>query len=375
MLDVREASWLFAELRRLQEAPNALSKTIFKHVSLLEVDACEEDDTSSLVSELMRRSRSRSRSPRNGGGKKTSLNDIEAMQPDDCQVIEVESQKEKQAAFDLHLSKNTFHEERQLVELRIFRGDVCNCRTWILVPDPRGCEQGDQTASTSSNGRGRGRAKAKGGKTAKNLPVCCLAAVTVRVNRYENRIGRWAQILNMSTCRERQGFGTVLIAGLEGLLRSEDIDVVVLYPAENGRAPAFWSSLGFGMRAESHLPDEELIPHDQGGPLLPEFDPGSHAPLPRWEKRLLPGSRYETTKQTASNGSQRGRGRVLGRLTDYRTMPPSASRMCGQKLKDVAEALRQQRAALKATLLAGPPVGPSVPDAARLGSLIAAAAS
>ncbi|CAK0794970.1 unnamed protein product, partial [Prorocentrum cordatum] len=98
--------------------------------------------------------------------------------------------------------------------------------------------------------------------------------------------GRWAQILNMSTKRERHGHGTMLIAGLEELLRREDVDVVVLYPAENGRAPAFWSSIGFGNRENSFLPEEELVPHDQvrpgtkdtPGPLLPEFDPGTRRP-------------------------------------------------------------------------------------------------
>merc|ERR1719480_459832 len=106
------------------------------------------------------------------------------------------------------------------------------------------------------------------------------------MNAYQNRRGRWAQILNMSARRERLGFGTLLIAGLEELLMPEAVDVVVLYPAENGRAPAFWSSLGFGAREVSHLPAEELVPHDQGGPLLPEFDTGTQVVLPRWEKRL-----------------------------------------------------------------------------------------
>jgi len=283
---------------------------------------------------------------------------------DNCQVIEVETQEERKAAYNLHLSKNTFHEERQLVEFRIFRGDVCKCRTWVLVPD-----NGRRTSAESEDveisggrgggkGRGRGRATGRGKAPTRHSErqVHCLAAVTLKMNRYGGRQGRWAQILNMSTSRERQGYGTVLIAGLEELLRREETDVVVLYPAENGRAPAFWTSLGFGARSESHLPDEELVPHDKGGPLLPEFDPGSKTPLPRWEKRLLLGvddgcSVMDTDSDCdTSKAKGRNRARIPGKSKefDYRMFPASASRLSGEELREIASQLREQRVQLKA---------------------------
>merc|ERR1719356_1837008 len=157
-----------------------------------------------------------------------------------------------------------------------------------------GAGRGAQASAGGRGGRGRG------GRGVRDLGSAFLAAVTVRINSYDRREGRWAQILNMSTKRERHGHGTMLIAGLEELLRREDTDVVVLYPAENGRAPAFWSSIGFGQRETSLLPDEELVPHDQGGPLLPEFDPGSHTALPRWEKRIAPPLNFKKKCDSAS---------------------------------------------------------------------------
>eukprot|EP00416_Gambierdiscus_australes_P012438 CAMPEP_0171137508 /NCGR_PEP_ID=MMETSP0766_2-20121228/133483_1 /TAXON_ID=439317 /ORGANISM="Gambierdiscus australes, Strain CAWD 149" /LENGTH=268 /DNA_ID=CAMNT_0011601089 /DNA_START=41 /DNA_END=845 /DNA_ORIENTATION=+ len=202
--------------------------------------------------------------------------------------------------------------------------------------------------------------------TRRNMgPATYFAAVTVRINSYQNRQGRWAQILNMSTRRERNGFGTMLIAGLEELLRAEDIDVVVLYPAENGRAPAFWSSLGFGSREVSHLPDEELVPHDQGGPLLPEFDTGSLVVLPRWEKRI--GGAFEGAAEDAPSAdagagcssqrpAKRGRGGRRRTAGSHRMLPPSKSRVRGEPLLRAHEALMALRSRHKALL---PPVAPA----------------
>jgi len=198
-------------------------------------------------------------------------------------------------------------------------------------------------------------------------PSAYLAAVTVRINSYTSRRGRWAQILNMSVARERQGYGTILIAGLEELFRWEDIDVAVLYPAENGRAPAFWSSIGFSARQESLLPEDELIPLNQGGPLLPEFDPCTSLVLPRWEKRLfrprstdseahvpvvyLSGSKKHLTSRAGTN-RRRGRGRggqhghdslVSAAVAEFRELPASASRLSGALLQAAANALKEQR--------------------------------
>eukprot|EP00930_Biecheleria_cincta_P070412 TRINITY_DN58048_c0_g1_i1.p1 TRINITY_DN58048_c0_g1~~TRINITY_DN58048_c0_g1_i1.p1 ORF type:complete len:408 (+),score=49.99 TRINITY_DN58048_c0_g1_i1:159-1382(+) len=340
-----------------------------------------EDDLNTLQPRLLQASRSRSRSraskcaqqrsqqqrpeakvssqPRSSGQCSTQSSYL-----DSCQVIEVETQEERKAAYNLHLSKNTFHEERQLVEFRIFRGDVCKCRTWVLVPDKSRKTTADSEEVDNSGGRGvckgrgRGRATGRGKAPTRHSErqVHCLAAVTLKMNRYISRQGRWAQILNMSTSRERQGYGTVLIAGLEELLRREETDVVVLYPAENGRAPAFWSSLGYGARSESHLPDEELVPHDKGGPLLPEFDPGSKTALPRWEKRLLSGvddgcSVIDTDSDcdiSKPKGRNHPRIPQKSKEFDYRMFPASASRLAGDELREIASQLREQRVQLKA---------------------------
>ena len=88
----------------------------------------------------------------------------------------------------------------------------------------------------------------------------------------------------MSSALERRNFGTTLVAGLEEVLIVNEVDVVVLYPAENGRAGPFWASIGFETRDPSCLPQEELVQYPEG-PLLPEFS-GGNKQLPRWEKRL-----------------------------------------------------------------------------------------
>jgi len=303
--------------------------------------------------------------------------------PESLEVIEVESREEQEAAVALHLSKNTFHEERELVRFRIHQGDCCACRTWILTtsrscsapPSPTDStaslhDAGGSVSSGCSTGRGR-RSRGRGMANESTKPACnartpitCLAAATVRINEYANEEGRrWGQILNMSTRRERQGLGTALIAGLEELLRQEDFKVLILYPAENGRAPAFWSSLGYGSRARSLLPSEELIPHDQGGPLFPEFDPGSRTELPRWEKLLIAGSPHgvleEEVAESAGNQLARGRhGRALRRQLGRgrarrsniasRARPAAASRLWGEPLRAAVDALKDHRARLKA---------------------------
>uniref|UniRef100_A0A7S4RKZ2 N-acetyltransferase domain-containing protein n=1 Tax=Alexandrium monilatum TaxID=311494 RepID=A0A7S4RKZ2_9DINO len=352
---------------------------------------------------------------------------------DHLEVKEVEAMAEKDAAYSLHLSKNTFYEERGLVEFRIYSGDLCQCRTWVLVQPgtapqpaspgrwgagrqpgtPRGrCPSagngaagaaaaaalGTGVSAAGGSGGSRGGARAcagrlrggRGGwscrgttvsqgpttrKAAQGASSTYLAAVTVRINSYQNRQGRWAQILNMSARRERSGFGTMLIAGLEELLKVEEVDVVVLYPAENGRAPAFWSSLGFGAHEVSCLPDEELVPHDQGGPLLPEFDTGSLIVLPRWEKRIsgsphgAEGAAGGADSAGGATGvtaigyalrptARRGRGgRRRAGAGSFRTLPPSKSRVKGEPLLRAHAALSAQRARHKAGLSAGPPEG------------------
>lgn len=193
------------------------------------------------------------------------------------EVVEARSKAEREAAYILHMEKDTFQEERELVRRRIFEGDdpmLC-CRTWLLG-QRAACDALDSCGME----RGTGNLPGSQGGT------IYAAAVTVKLNAYRKGFGRWAQIMNLSSRYERRGLGTLLIAGLEELLRGEDVDIVVLYPAWNGKAPAFWSSLGFGACRRSQLPPEELVPFESGGPLVPEFETGQRAPLPRWEKRI-----------------------------------------------------------------------------------------
>merc|ERR1719502_1634219 len=91
--------------------------------------------------------------------------------------------------------------------------------------------------------------------------------------------------MNFAVETERCAFGTALIAGLEEILWHECVDLVVLYPVQNGRAPNFWTSVGYEYPGEkSYLPDEELIDKKDGGSLLPEGCNGK--PLPRFEKQI-----------------------------------------------------------------------------------------
>merc|ERR1712083_38648 len=132
----------------------------------------------------------------------------------------------------------------------------------------------------------------------------------------------------------------------------------------DGRAPEFWSSIGFSAREDSLLPAEELIPHDKGGPLLPEFDPGTHAALARWEKRLerklVVGDR-----PTAADGAAqpKARGRAVGSRNSraganptpsIRAVPPSQSRLLGPDLQAVANSLLECRQRKKAERISCP---------------------
>lgn len=298
--------------------------------------------------------------------------------PESLQVIEVDSEGEKSAAYELHLSKNTFHEERSMVEMRIFKGEDCGCRTWVLLQPREGANSSGVSSSRgggSSGSRGAGKSQGEGtGRTGvrgraagfaalASSTATYLAAVTVRINPYLSRQGRWAQVLNMSTRRERLGFGTFLIAGIEELLTQEDVDILVLYPAENGRAPEFWSSIGWSAAETSLLPAEELVPHDKGGPLLPEFDPGTHAALPRWEKRLVR-KLGNATKSTAVQGAVQPKGkagragsknsRAAAAAQTIREVPAAQSRLQGEELQAVTRSLRECRQQKKAQLISCP---------------------
>lgn len=270
-------------------------------------------------------------------GRNTGLNlELPAISPELFEVIEVDSREEKQAAVHMHLSKNTCHEESQIVHERVFDGDHALCRTWVLIQPP-----------TTSGARVRG---------ASVTGVTYLAAVTLRLNVYRGRPGRWAQVLNMSTRRERPGLGTTLIAGMEELLRRELVDIIVLYIADNGRAPALWSTLGYERVAEggSLLPPEDVLEVSKGGSLVPEFESHTMQLLPRWEKRIgspagaagvvleLCNSEDgdvpdEETKRASSNAPEK---QPKGAL---RSITPKDSRLCGSRLWACTNSLLELR--------------------------------
>lgn len=247
-------------------------------------------------------------------------------------MLEAASQDHKEMACHLHLSKRTFCKEQSLVRWRIFSGDAenCQCRTWILVQRiPLETTAAVQIIHTSS----------------------ALAAVTVRINHYKGAIGRWAQILNMSTGQERCGYGTMLVAGLEELLRRESIDVVVLYAAQNLCAPQFWASLGYLEPRRTLLPKAELVPYYKGGPLVPEMESGTKELLPRLERRIAvaPLSAAESGRQALSVrpvpfGYSGASDRSLRfKPTALRAVPASESKLSGERLREAYEAARARR--------------------------------
>lgn len=251
-------------------------------------------------------------------------------QLDFLEVVEAISEEHKEGAFAMHLSKRVFAKEERLVEWRVFHGEreTCQCHTWILcqAEAPKETSRGFgnhsnndcQCDSEAIGSRARflaaatskaseATARSFGNQSSNDCQndnegssnrarfiaaaaSKVAAAVTVRINRYRSGEGRWAQILNMSTGQERCGFGTMLMAGVEALLKLENVDVVLLYPAQNGSAPCFWTSLGYTAPEPktSLLPMEELIPFTKGGPLIPEMEGSTGELLPRWEKRIAP---------------------------------------------------------------------------------------
>jgi len=261
-------------------------------------------------------------------------------------VQEVESQDEMTGAISLHLSKRTFCKEQNLVRWRVMSGEEekCQCRTWILISNAHLCPPNEPV---------------QGGKRqlSNNIdPNVYLAAVTIRINYYINREGRWAQVLNMSTgsLYERQGYGTILMAGVEDLLRQECIDLVVLYPAQNNRAPQFWTSLGYGEPGHgSWLPEEERVSHQQGGPLLPEMDPYLNATLPRWEKKIGPSQGehgWEEPKKIFGNSSRRHGGKLRFKPSKLRQLEPKDSRLKGDLLYEAWRRAMRERSEFAITI-------------------------
>lgn len=241
------------------------------------------------------------------------------------EVIEIQTEEEKAAAIGLHLSKKTFQSEAEWIHRRIHDSKALLCRTWLLVealPAPLKTRMKSRTSTSSLKSVARRRA---------------LAAVTARINFYQNRCGGWGQILSVSTACERQGLGTMLVAGHELLMRREGVDVLTLYPAQNCSARPFWASFGYEDAAESSkLPVEERVGFDVGGPLVREQDPRTERELPRWEKCIIPGARIVPTSiaHRVATSSRKGA---------YRRVPPSRSRVFGEEFEQAVNRASEQR--------------------------------
>ncbi|CAJ1340926.1 unnamed protein product [Effrenium voratum] len=169
-------------------------------------------------------------------------------------LVEVSSEEGRQAALKCHMGTGTFVREEGFVKERLWNFEVHRCRSFLLTSDQ-----------------------------------ACLAAVTLRVNPYIGWRKSWVQVANMSAAQERRGYGRMLFRAVEELLLREGVDVLALYPAAwpqapNGKAPKFWSAMGFHEADGSFLPPEELVPFNHGGPLWPEVTGAT--PLARFEKRI-----------------------------------------------------------------------------------------
>merc|ERR1711974_384360 len=122
----------------------------------------------------------------------------------------------------------------------------------------------------------------------------------------------------------------------------ESVDVIVLYPAQNGRAPSFWASMGYAEMEKSHLPKEELKPFQENGPLLPEMDPQANALLPRWEKRIQ--AAKEAARTCERPLPQRpDRLRHVFRPNELRARPAADSRVRGTPLLKAFEGARDEQ--------------------------------
>ncbi|CAJ1422651.1 unnamed protein product [Effrenium voratum] len=137
----------------------------------------------------------------------------------------------------------------------------------------------------------------------------CLAAMTIRINPYIGWCKSWAQVANMSAAQERRGYGRLLFRAVEDLLLREGVDVLALYPAPNGKAPMFWSAMGFHEADGSFLPPEELLPFNRGGPLWPEVT--GNKPLARFEKRIA------TTEAVRRSPSELRFGELIGQIRPH----------------------------------------------------------
>jgi len=175
------------------------------------------------------------------------------------QLVRAASDRQKEAAIALHLSKDAFSEstEAEFTRRRIEEGRLFRCVSWNL----------------ELNGE-------------------VLAACTLRYNNFARSHGtlgdRWVQVMNISSKVERRGHGTRLFELLERELRREDIFTVVLFPADNHIAPKFWDRLGFkevGQRTgrASMLPPEDSQDFEK---LIVEMDVVTGKSLHRWEKNI-----------------------------------------------------------------------------------------
>ncbi|CAE7297185.1 unnamed protein product [Symbiodinium natans] len=236
------------------------------------------------------RSRDRSRSPRRA-----------ARAAGGCCAFEASKDAHRWAAYECHLSKGTFIHEACQVRTRVIAGHA-QCRTFVL------CEEGHVPKKVQK---------------AKNREEQVLAACTVRMNPYLHYRKMWGQIMHISAWEERKGYGSKLVAAVEELLRQEGVDILVAYPAPTRAAQSFWAKMGYQQQERSFLPDEELLPRYEGGPLWPEQNAITEEPLDRLEKKLLVGGTLPAPREgairTRPGGEDRKFREVVWNPLDLRT--------------------------------------------------------
>lgn len=186
-------------------------------------------------------------------------------------LIEACSQEVQEACINLHTSKPVFSMEAETgwVQERIVNGDAYDCKTFALVDENKETDvrasviarfnycpalEGDDAASLSSKEEG---------------------------NQYERGELHWAQIMNISAKTEGQGDGSYLFRLLEDFFKAQELNLVVLFPAANVKAPKFWRKLGFKERS-----DAPLLPDRERPKVIAEFDVTTGIVLPMWEKDL-----------------------------------------------------------------------------------------
>ena len=244
--------------------------------------------------------------------------------PGGCCAFEASKNAHRWAAYECHLSKGTFIREACQVRTRVIAGHA-QCRTFVL------CAEGQVPKNVSK---------------AKNREEQVLAACTVRMNPYRRYCKMWGQIMHMSAREERKGYGSKLVVAVEELLRQEGVDILLAYPAPTTAAQKFWAKMGYQQQEDSFLPDEELIPRYEGGPLWPEENAVTEEPLDRLEKRLLVGGTQWAPREgeirTRPGGEDRKFREVVWNPLDLRTRKPPEVFLTALQLQALLQPVRRR---------------------------------